>query len=137
MSTLIDCKLYVRFVVSEGRSVPLCMGLRYEAADPYAVRAAFHIDGDNTVEWLFARELLAEGLHRPTGSGAVRVWPARGHERHTVRIALLSPAGEALFEAPVAAVESFLTRTHAAVPPGTESDHLDLDDQLAHILAVN
>lgn len=137
MSTLIDCKLYVRFVVSEGRSVPLCMGLRYEAADPYAVRAVFHINDDNTVEWVFARELLTEGLRRPAGSGAVRVWPARGQERHTVRIALLSPSGEALFEAPAAAMESFLTRTCAAVPPGTESDHLDLDDQLAHILTAN
>ncbi len=31
--------------------------------------------------------------------------------------------------------ESFLKRTDAAVPPGTEHRHFDLDQELTHILA--
>lgn len=33
------------------------------------------------------------------------------------------------------ALESFLKRTDAAVPPGTEHRHFDLDTELSHILA--
>lgn len=43
--------------------------------------------------------------------------------------------GEALLEAPARALESFLKRTDAAVPPGTEHRHFDLDTELSHILA--
>ena len=52
-----------------------------------------------------------------------------------VCIALSSPEGEALLEAPARALESFLKRTDAAVPPGTEHRHFDLDQELSHILA--
>jgi hypothetical protein len=109
--------------------------LRYDTADPYAVHATFHTGAEETVEWVFARDLLAEGLHRPTGTGDVRVWPSRSHGQGVVCIALSSPEGEALLEAPARALESFLKRTDAAVPPGTEHRHFDLDTELSHILA--
>ena len=94
-----------------------------------------HTGAEETVEWVFARDLLAEGLHRPTGTGDVRVWPSRSHGQGVVCIALSSPEGEALLEAPARALESFLKRTDAAVPPGTEHRHFDLDQELSHILA--
>jgi hypothetical protein len=65
----------------------------------------------------------------------VRVWPSRSHGQGVVCIALSSPEGEALLEAPARALESFLKRTDAAVPPGTEHRHFDLDQELSHILA--
>jgi Streptomyces sporulation and cell division protein, SsgA. len=57
------------------------------------------------------------------------------HGQGVVCIALSSPEGEALLEAPARALESFLKRTDAAVPPGTEHRHFDLDTELSHILA--
>ncbi|WP_374005156.1 SsgA family sporulation/cell division regulator [Streptomyces ipomoeae] len=33
------------------------------------------------IPWVFARDLLAGGLRRPTGSGDVLVLPAHGHPR--------------------------------------------------------
>ncbi|MFF3468339.1 SsgA family sporulation/cell division regulator [Streptomyces sp. NPDC002619] len=113
----------------------LHMQLSYESADPYAVHALFLLDDHEPVEWVFARELLAQGLHRPTGPGDVHVWPLRGRDQYELCIALASPAGNALLIAPAREVASFLQRTDALVPPGTEAAHLDLDTQLARILA--
>ncbi len=50
-------------------------------------------------------------------------------------IALSTPEGQALLEAPAHAVESFLKRTHAAAPPGTEHRHYDQETELLHLLA--
>ncbi len=74
-------------------------GLRYDTADPYAVHATFHTGAEETVEWVFARDLLAEACTGP-GTGDVRVWPSRSHGQGVVCIALSSPEGEALLEAP-------------------------------------
>ncbi|WP_306971829.1 SsgA family sporulation/cell division regulator [Streptomyces canus] len=122
-----SCELHLRLVVSSESSLPVPAGLRYDTADPYAVHATFHTGAEETVEWVFARDLLAEGLHRPTGTGDVRVWPSRSHGQGIVCIALGSPEGEALLEAPARALESFLKRTDAAVPPGTEHHHINVD----------
>jgi hypothetical protein len=86
---------------------------------------------------VFARELLSEGLQRPTGNGDVRVWPSRSHGQGVVCIALSSPEGEALLEAPARALESFLRRTNNAVMPGTEHRFYDLDTELAHLFAAD
>ena len=115
--------------------VPVKVELTYNSRDPYAVQASFRTGHGTAVDWVFARDLLAEGLHRPTGTGDVRVWPSRSHGQGVVCIALSSPEGEALLEAPARALESFLKRTDAAVPPGTEHRHFDLDTELSHILA--
>lgn len=135
MSTTVSCELHLRLVVSHDSSLPVPAGLRYDTADPFAVHATFHTGADETVDWVFARELLADGLHRPTGNGDVRVWPSRSRGQGVVCIALSSPEGEALLEAPARALESFLKRTNAAVAPGAEHQHVDLDAELAQILA--
>jgi len=63
------------------------------------------------------------------------VWPSRSHGQGIVCIALSSPEGEALLEAPARALESFLKRTNAAVAPGAEHRYFDLDRELSQILA--
>jgi hypothetical protein len=133
--TAIFTDMRVHLVVSQDSSVPVWMTLRYESADPYAVRAVFRISDEETVEWVFARELLAEGLHQPAGEGDVHVRPVPAPARSTMRITLASPTGTAHLEAPARQVASFLQRTDAAVPPGTEHQHLDLNSELAHIFA--
>ncbi|WP_416237092.1 SsgA family sporulation/cell division regulator [Streptomyces sp. RB17] len=126
----------MRFVVSPDLSVPLCMGLRYEPGDPYAVRAAFHPLGEGrTVEWVFGRDMLAQGLTGHVGQGDVRMWPTGGPDRGVLSVALSSPAGSALLEITTQDLAAFLEETYSVVRPGSESEQLDLDAELAMLLA--
>lgn len=116
--------------------------LCYDPADPFAVRIAFGEIGDDSrvvdteegIAWLVSRELLQAGLDRPSGEGDVRVWPAHAAS-DVLFLHLRAPSGEALFELSRAVVASFLRRTEALVPSGTESDLLDLDDELQVLLS--
>ena len=80
----------------EGTVVPLPMVLHYDSADPFAVQATFRTGKGEGVCWVFARDLLTLGVHRPTGDGDVRVWPSSAGGREVVYIGLNSPDGEAL-----------------------------------------
>ncbi|MGN5382217.1 SsgA family sporulation/cell division regulator [Streptomyces lasalocidi] len=57
--------------------------------------------------------------------------------REALFVALLSPAGSALLEFPAQGVESFLRETRSVVPSGAESSRLDLNAELAQLLAEN
>ncbi|WNO62330.1 SsgA family sporulation/cell division regulator [Streptomyces sp. AM2-3-1] len=128
-------ELPVRLVVSRDLSMPLPMGLQYEASDPYAVRAALYPLGHGgTVEWFFSRDMLAQALRGHAGHGDVRMWSGEGLGRDVLYIALSPPAGSILLEVPAQGVESFLRETRSVVPPGAESGQLDLDAELAHLL---
>ncbi len=131
-------ELPVQLVLSHDLSVPMHAALRYEADDPYAVRAVFHPPGQGrTVEWFFSRDMLTQALSEHTGHGDVHMRPAVERGRDVVSITLRSPAGSALLEFPAQGVESFLRETRSVVPPGTESSRLDLDAELAQLLAGN
>ncbi|MFI1730284.1 SsgA family sporulation/cell division regulator [Streptomyces acidicola] len=133
--TVVERELELRLVLSPECSIPVRAVLGYRSDDPYAVHVAFHIDSDQPVHWTFARELLVEGVFRPCGHGDVRVWPAKAQGRSVVLMALSSPSGEALLEAPAAQVSAWLERTLQAVPPGSEAVRLHIDDGLAELLA--
>jgi hypothetical protein len=115
--------------------------LRYDAADPFAVRIAF---GDTTeddlgdpeaaITWLLSRELLQAGLDRPAGEGDVRLWPARA-ATDVLYLHLRAPSGEALFEVSRASVVAFLRQTEALVPLGEETARLALDEELQALLS--
>jgi hypothetical protein len=51
-----------------------------------------------------------------------------------VCLALSSPSGRALFEIPLRQLVEFLTETYAIVATGRESDHVDVDAELALLL---
>ena len=118
--------------------------LCYDPTDPFAVRIAFGDVGDENdlvdveeagIAWLVSRELLQSGLDRPAGEGDVRVWPAHG-ATDVLFLHLRAPSGEALFELSRATVAAFLRQTETLVPSGSESELLDLDDEL-HVLLSN
>ncbi|MET7271449.1 MULTISPECIES: SsgA family sporulation/cell division regulator [Streptomyces] len=134
-TTVVERELELRLILSPEYGVPVPARLTYLADDPYAVHVTFHIDSGRPVHWTFARELLVEGVFRPCGHGDVRVWPSKADGRSVVLMALSSPDGEALLEAPSAQVSAWLERTLRAVPPGTEGAQLGLDDGLAELLA--
>src|SRR3954471_5424055 len=118
--------------------------LVYDSADPFAVRvrfgdggpndvAGYDVDDDGGVEWLLSRDLLRAGLTSPVGDGDVRLWPARGG-LDVVYLHLRAPSGEAMFELSGTVVADFLRETELLVPAGTESDVLQVDDELSALL---
>ncbi|CAL9580542.1 Sporulation-specific cell division protein SsgB [Streptomyces sp. enrichment culture] len=135
MHTVVERELELKLVLSPERRIAVPARLGYLTDDPYAVHVTFHIDTEHPVYWTFARELLVEGVFRPCGQGDVRVWPTKAEGRSVVLMALSSPAGDALLEAPAAAVSAWLERTLRVVPPGTEGERLGIDDELAQLLA--
>lgn len=133
--TVVERELELRLILSPERSIPVPARLAYRSDDPYAVHIAFHINSDFPVHWTFARELLVEGVFRPCGHGDVRVWPTKVKGRSMVLMALSSPDGDALLEAPTPQVSAWLERTLRAVPPGAEAAQLGIDDALDQLLA--
>jgi len=135
--TTVNSELHFRLVVPGASALPVRAELRYDVADPYAVQVAFHTgagNGDEVVEWTFARQLLGDGVTRASGEGDVQVWPSSAAGEPVVCLSLSSPSGRALFEVPLRALTDFLARTFEAVPAGRESDHVDLDSELALLL---
>lgn len=133
----VTAEFALRLVVPGGNALPVLAGLRYDAADPYAVHVGFRTGGasDEAVEWTFARQLLTDGVTHPVGEGDVQVWPSHDHDdAAVVCLALSSPSGKALFEMPLTELVEFLSRTYEAVPTGRESDFVDLDAELAFLI---
>ncbi|WP_049579189.1 SsgA family sporulation/cell division regulator [Streptomyces sp. SBT349] len=133
MHITIERELDLRLVLSGERSIPVPARLRYHAEDPYAVHVSFHINSESPVDWAFARELLIEGLTRPSGQGDVRLWPGTARGCHVLCLALQSPDGEALLHAPVEPVAAWLRRTLRLVPPGAEAHRLRVADDLGDV----
>ena len=133
-------ELELRLVVPGGPSLPVLADVRYAANDPWAVRVAFQVgraaDGedDAVVEWMFARQLLTEGVACSVGDGDVRVWPSISNREPVINLAMTSPSGSALFEMDRDALVEFLQQTYLAVPTGAEEDLVDLDAELALLL---
>ena len=130
----VTSELALRLVVPDGASLPVTASLHYDVADPYAVSVTFHTGSSESVRWTFARQLLTDGVEAPVGEGDVRVWPSHAEGVPVVCVALSSPSGRALFEAPLSGLVEFLSRSYLAVPTGSESDFVDVDAELSTLL---
>lgn len=134
---MVSTELQLRLVVPGASSLPVRAALSYDAIDPYAVTVAFHTGSGptaDTVEWTFARQLLTDGVTAPVGQGDVQVWPSSSAGEPVVCLSLCSPSGKALFEVPLPELVEFLGMTYQAVPTGAESQHVDVDAELALLL---
>jgi hypothetical protein len=133
-SWVVSRTLALELIDAAGELSRLDGELEYAAGDPYAVAAVFRA-GASPIRWVFARELLAEGLFAPVGDGDVHVWPGLGSRgQAVVLIELNSPYGEALLQAASRDVSEFLQRTFELVPRGTEDMQLDLDQTVLQLL---
>ena len=133
-SSTVQATLGLELLDSDGDTSPVQAELRYDSADPFAVRGDFCLD-EQVVRWVFARSLLRTGLYEPTGAGDVRVRPWLDTEgRAVMHIELSSPDGSAVLQARARDVATFLRRTEGLVPPGCESAHVDLDGALSQLL---
>jgi hypothetical protein len=130
----IATKVGLRLVVPGHDPVRLTACLFYRGEDPYAIGMTFDTGLAETVEWIFARDLLAEGLDHRAGEGDVCLWPGTSGSRDVLNLALSSPHGQAHFQAPLAAVTGFLRRTFQIVPSGCEAEYTDSDAELNALL---
>lgn len=115
-------------------AVPVRVELRYDTRDPYAVVAAFRTGKAGWVEWVFARDLLADGLIAAAGDGDVRIRPS-AEDPEVVVVELNSPSGHAVFEASAQEFADFLDRTYDVVLPGNEHLWVNVDDALSQMIA--
>jgi hypothetical protein len=132
----VSTELELHLVVPGGPSLPVPAGLTYSTNDPWAVRVTFRTGGeeDGNIEWLFARQLLTDGIRETVGEGDIRVWPSVTDGERVVNLAMASPSGSALFEIDRDALAEFLQQTYVAVPTGAEGAAVDLDAELAQLL---
>ena len=133
LPTAVTAELLLRMVVDSDRTVEVPCSLEYRAEEPYAISATFRT-GTTDIEWMFARDLLLEGLQRPAGEGDVVIWPEHHGAAPLILLALNSPSGQAVLECDRAHVEHFMRRTFQIVPLGDEGATLDIDGTIAAIL---
>ncbi|HLN78572.1 MAG TPA: SsgA family sporulation/cell division regulator [Nocardioidaceae bacterium] len=125
--------LTTKLVDAEGTE-PLDIELHYDPRSPYAATAVFKTGGARVL-WTFGRDLLRVGLYEPVGSGDVHVRPdVDDNGQATVHLELYSPHGAAVVVVPARDVQRFVEVMTATVPPGTESEHLDLDETIDRLL---
>jgi hypothetical protein len=129
--TVICSPAVFELIAPDAPVVPVNVDLTYSSRDPYAVQASFRTGGTTAVDWVFARDLLHDGLIGPAGSGDVRVQPS---EPGRVQLELSSPSGHAVFTTCAHTLGEFLRRTYESVPPDTEYSWLDFDVALNDLL---
>lgn len=118
---------------ADGPAVPVKVDLGYDSRDPFAVQASFRTGHGTAVDWVFARDLLQEGLLDRSGTGDVVVQPVDGNPNR-VQLELSSPSGHAVFTTCAQTLGDFLERTYELVPPGREYSWLDFDLALSELL---
>ncbi|MFE6774505.1 SsgA family sporulation/cell division regulator [Streptomyces sp. NPDC057702] len=133
----ISHEITVYVAVADHPPTGLPARLRYHRKDPYAVCLSLGGTATGTVDWVFARALLSEGLGNPVGVGDVLVRPQRRGHRHWVRVIVRSTAGYALLDIATTAVRAFLDQTELLVPTGAEGRHIDLDRLIAELVTGN
>ncbi len=131
--TVICSPAVFELIADDAPVVPVKVDLTYHSRDPFAVHASFRTGHGSAVEWVFARDLLHDGLIAPSGTGDVRVAPVP-HDHNRVQLELSSPSGHARFTTCAQTLGDFLHRTYEAVAPGGEYSWMDFDMALADLL---
>ncbi|MEJ3654064.1 SsgA family sporulation/cell division regulator [Pseudonocardia sp. TRM90224] len=131
--TVICSPAVFELIAPDAPPVPVKVDLTYHSRDPYAVQASFRTGNGTAVDWVFARDLLHDGLIAPAGTGDVRVQPMPLNP-HRVQLELSSPSGHAVFTTCAQTLGDFLHRTFEAVPSNTEYSWLDFDLALSDLL---
>lgn len=125
--------IWARLAPAGTLRIPVRARFGYDTADPYAVRVSFCLPNRSEVTWIFARDLLADGLDVPVGAGDIRVAPKHSLTEWILHIMLTPPSGSALIEVRSARVRAFLRATERLVPRGAEK--LDIEAFLGECLS--
>jgi hypothetical protein len=108
--------------------------LRYDPSDPLAVSLAIGVECDEPVVWVFARDLLADGVNHVSGEGDITVEPADDMDPKEIRITLATDCLATMIASRDKVVE-FLVGAFTAVPSGSEMDQVDFDAEIAALLS--
>jgi len=133
-SASIITPLVFALAAGDGITLPVPAELAYDASEPLSVRITFWADAAGPVVWVFARDLLADGVWMPAGQGDIGIWPAVSDTKDAVCIALSSPDGSALLECDRGELAKFVSRAYAAVPREDETAYLDVDAAIDALL---
>jgi len=131
----ISADLDLTLVLGDDRIIPVSATLTYSIAEPFAVSALFRTT-DGNINWVFARDLLENGLTESVGEGDVVIWPAHDADGDIICISLSSPGGNALLEADTGELRTFLDASYDIVGRGSESDYVDVDSFLDALFEV-
>lgn len=106
--------------------------LEYNVWDPYAVRLNLRT-GQSDVTWVFARDLLRDGLGEATGYGDVAVWPdVDASGRLCIRLA--APQGTCvLYVHNIARVGKWVSRTYTLMPDEAQDMTAQVDRALRRL----
>lgn len=135
MSRVLAQQIGLRAIGRRGRYEDVEAGFSYDPSDPYAVWVSLPAD-DVEIRWAMCRSLLSRGLTDPVGEGDVQLWPSTDETGSGIVVLdLWSHELHVVAEVPTRELYRFLTRTLAAVPFGTEHQHLDVDGLINDLLA--
>ena len=119
-------------LLAENVDIAVEADFRFSSRDPFAVRVVFSVASAPVVEWVFARELMVDGLAAPAGTGDVQLFPTRAG----IVFELTSPSGRARLVADADVLGSFVQETLTVVPLGEESKFFDLDQEIAMLADI-
>lgn len=117
-------------------STPVRSRWSYRADQPFTIVAAFQTDRNRWVEWMFARDLLVDGMLGAAGIGDVRLHPETERGLDLLVVEIESPEGYAKLELDHESVSEFLEATGELVPFGEESENFDIDALIDEITKV-
>lgn len=106
----------------------------WEPSDPAAVRVVFHWSPTESVNWVFSRQLLADGIvsFMNLGEGDVKI---RSYSVHRTAISLSSPEGRAMIVMDTGRIEDFLRATEAVIQTDSTEEMERLNDGVTAALA--
>lgn len=139
MNSFVHKTLVVEIQAGVADRIPGLAHLSYDPADPFAVTLVFSHEGRVLARWQLDRDMVFDGLTRPTGTGDVRLRPESPGAGRELRMEFFGAAHadggrhHAVVFAWAETVGDFLRETYRTVAPGHEEVHLD--DFLAGVLA--
>jgi hypothetical protein len=133
--TAVTADVVLLLLAPGAEPVPLPAQFRYDPEDPYAVTVLF-MAGRGTQEWMFARDLLSDGLLTPSGLGDLKVRPDPENVEQ-VLLELDSPGGFAIMSGKAEHICEFLDRTYYLVGPGEEDLWINFDRELEKLTSTN
>jgi hypothetical protein len=107
--------------------------LRYDPRDPFAVSLAIGVECAEPVVWVFSRDLLGSGVSNPVGEGDITIEPDATSNGRELLVTLATDCLATMTVDRDVVVE-FLVETYTVVADGAESDHIDMDAEIAALL---
>jgi hypothetical protein len=133
-SPTVTHNLQMQVVLDDENRVSLPATLVYDVRDPFAVSATFST-GDGDITWVFARDLLRDGLVDAVGEGDIVIRPAHPSRGSLVLLTLSSPSGSARLEGDRDMLREFVNEIFDVLPEGDEWQHIQVDRVIDELLA--